>query len=82
MFLLFLPSLNLRSIAVPTFIMPELQKSVQYVLDQALRGNETSNYELEFLSSSDEIRYLLVNATSRRDAENNIVGVVGVVRPR
>ena len=82
MFLLFLPSLNLRSIAVPTFIMPELQKSVQYVLDQALHGNETSNYELEFLSSSDEIRYLLVNATSRRDAENNIVGVVGVVRPR
>lgn len=87
---------------VPTFIMPELQKSVQYVLDQALHGNETSNYELEFCSASDEIRYLLgksnatsakqieflgdislltdnpcfeiVNATTRRDAENNIVG--------
>lgn len=59
--------------------MPDFQKSVQYVLDQALRGNETSNYELEFCSASDEIRYLLVNATSRRDAENNIVGVVGVV---
>lgn len=65
---------------VSTFIMPDFQKSVQYVLDQALRGNETSNYELEFCSASDEIRYLLVNATSRRDAENNIVGVVGVAQ--
>jgi len=54
--------------------MPELQKSVQYVLDQALHGNETSNYELAFCSALDEIRYLLVNATSRRDAENHIVG--------
>lgn len=44
---------------VQTFIMPELQKSVQYVLDQALHGNETSNYELEFCSASAEIRYLL-----------------------
>lgn len=53
---------------VPTFIMPELQKSVQYVLDQALHGNETSNYELEFCSASDEIRYLLgkINATSAK----------------
>ena len=54
--------------------MPELQKSVQYVLDQALHGNETSNYELEFCSALDDIRYLLVNATTRRDAENHIVG--------
>jgi PAS domain S-box-containing protein len=65
---------------VPTFIMPELQISVQYVLDQALHGNETSNYELEFRSALHEIRYLLVNATTRRDAENNIVGVVGVAQ--
>ena len=27
-----------------------------------------------------EVRYLLVNATTRRDAENNIVGVVGVAQ--
>jgi PAS domain S-box-containing protein len=65
---------------VPTFIMPELQISVQYVLDQALHGHETSNYELEFRSALHEIRYLLVNATTRRDAENNIVGVVGVAQ--
>jgi hypothetical protein len=59
--------------------MPDFQKSVQDVLDKALHGNETSNYELEFCSASEEIRFLLVNATTRRDAENHIVGVVGVV---
>jgi PAS domain S-box-containing protein len=59
---------------VSTFIVPSLRKSVQEVLDKALHGNETSNYDLEFETKSGEIRYLLVNATTRRDAENNIVG--------
>ena len=43
-------------------------------MDKALQGDETSNYELEFVTKSGEIRYLLVNATTRRDPENNIVG--------
>ena len=62
-----------------TFIVSSLQSSVQEVLDNALRGIETSNYGLEFRTKTNEIRYLLVNATTRRDAENNIVGVVGYV---
>jgi PAS domain S-box-containing protein len=65
---------------VSTFIVPKLRQSVQEVLDNALRGEGTSNYELEFRTKSNEIRYLLVNATTRRDAENNIVGVVGVAQ--
>jgi len=65
---------------VSTFIVPSLRPSVQEVLDQALHGSETSNYELEFETKSKEIRYLLVNATTRRDVENNIVGVVGVAQ--
>jgi len=65
---------------VSTFIVPKLRQSVQEVLDQALRGNETSNYELEFETKSKEIRYLLVNATTRRDADGNTVGVVGVAQ--
>jgi PAS domain-containing protein len=51
--------------------------SVQQVIDDALRGQETSNYELTFLTKSKAIRYLLVNATTRRDAEGNVAGVVG-----
>ena len=73
----------ITSSAIPlvnTFIVPSLRKSVLEVLDNALRGIETSNYELEFRTKSNEVRYLLVNATTRRDAENNIVGVVGVAQ--
>ena len=65
---------------VSTFIEPKLQESVQTVLDNALHGNETSNYQLEFRTKSNETRYLLVNATTRRDADSNIVGVVGVAQ--
>lgn len=65
---------------VQTFIVDKLRPSVQEVLDKALCGDETSNYELEFETKSKEIRYLLVNATTRRDAESNIVGVVGVAQ--
>jgi PAS domain S-box-containing protein len=65
---------------VSRFIVPSLRRSVQEVMDNALAGNETSNYELEFENKSKEIRYLLVNATTRRDAENKIVGVVGVAQ--
>jgi PAS domain S-box-containing protein len=59
---------------VSTFIVPKLQASVTNILDSALQGKETSNYELEFTTKSNEIRYLLVNATTRRDPDSNIVG--------
>ena len=65
---------------VETFIVPSLCQSVQEVMDNALKGHGTSNYELEFWTKSNKIRYLLLNATTRRDAENNIVGVVGVAQ--
>jgi PAS domain S-box-containing protein len=65
---------------VETFIVPALQPSVQQVLFNALRGRATSNFELEIRTKSNETRYLLVNATTRRDAENNVVGVVCIAQ--
>jgi len=65
---------------VTNFIVPHLQKSVQEVLDNALKGIETSNYELEFRTKYGETRYLLVNATTRRDANDEVIGVVGVAQ--
>lgn len=59
---------------VKTFIAPRFRESVQEVLDKALTGIETANYELEFDTKSNETRFLLVNASTRRDIENNIVG--------
>ena len=43
-----------------------------------LHGNETSNCELEVRTKSGE--FLLINATARRDSENNVIGVVGVAQ--
>ena len=63
-----------------TFIVSKLRHSVQDLPDNALTGCETSNYEVEFWTKSNEIRYLLINATSCRDSKGNIVGVVGVAQ--
>lgn len=60
---------------VSTFIVPKLQKSVQEVMTNALKGKERSNYELEFKTKNDEVRYLLVNATTRRDKKNRVIGM-------
>jgi PAS domain S-box-containing protein len=62
---------------VETFIDPSLRQSVEAVLDMALQGNGTSNYELEFQTKSGESRYMLVNITPRRDGNDDIVGAVG-----
>jgi len=47
-------------------------------MDKALNGEETSNYSIEFLNRNQETKHILVNATSRRDEDANIVGVLGV----
>ena len=61
-------------------IASELCGTVQDMMDKTLYSNETLNYELEFRTKTNEVRYLLVNATTRRDVESNIVGVVGVAK--
>jgi PAS domain S-box-containing protein len=65
---------------VETFMVPDLRASVQEVVDNALRGRGTSNFELEIRNKANEIRFLLVNATTRRDAENNVVGMFCVAQ--
>ena len=65
---------------VATYIVPNLRHCVQEVPDNALKCVETSNYELEFRTKSNEIRYLLVNVTTRQDRYVNIVSVVGVAQ--
>jgi PAS domain S-box-containing protein len=65
---------------VETFIVSSFRDSVEEVLKNALEGKGTSNYELEFQTKSNDIRHLLVNATTRRDADGNINGVLGVAQ--
>jgi PAS domain S-box-containing protein len=59
---------------VDRYIATSMRQRVQEILDRAVLGHETSNYELEFITKSGESRFLLVNATTRRDPDFNIVG--------
>ena len=52
--------------------------SVAKVIQDALRGVQTSNYEFPLFSKTGGRIEVLLNATTRRDVEGNIVGVVGV----
>eukprot|EP00742_Colponemidia_sp_Colp-10_P003169 GILJ01003377.1.p1 GENE.GILJ01003377.1~~GILJ01003377.1.p1 ORF type:complete len:685 (-),score=133.74 GILJ01003377.1:190-2031(-) len=58
--------------------MAEYKASVKEVLDNALNGRETANYEFPLFTKHGTRREILLNATTRRDASGAIVGVVGV----
>eukprot|EP00959_Pyramimonas_sp_CCMP1952_P016831 356998-Pyramimonas_sp.AAC.1 len=63
---------------VDEFITAEYKTVVKGVLDSALKGQETANFEFP-LYTKDMMRIeVLLNATTRRDKFSNIVGVVGV----
>ncbi|MFT4713691.1 MAG: PAS domain S-box-containing protein [Candidatus Azotimanducaceae bacterium] len=63
---------------VAEFITDDYKISVGTVLAQALKGDETANYEFPLFTQSGERVDVLLNSTTRRDASGNIVGVVGV----
>jgi len=63
---------------VETFITEDFKASVSEVLDKALGGEETSNYEFPLFTKDGERIHLLLNATARRDASEQVVGVVGI----
>jgi len=63
---------------VKNFITDEYKESVKQVLDKALTGEQTDNYEFPLFTKGGERVDVLLNSTTRRDAEGRIVGVVGV----
>ncbi|HXF49457.1 MAG TPA: PAS domain-containing protein, partial [Verrucomicrobiae bacterium] len=63
---------------VEEFITKEYKASVKEVLDKALKGHETANYEFPLYTKERERREVLLNATTRRDMQGNIIGVIGV----
>ena len=60
------------------FITEEYQKSVKEVLDNALQGRETANFEFPLYTKDQRRVEVLLNATTRRDVSGNVVGVLGV----
>ncbi len=63
---------------VETYIDDEYKTSVSDVLARALAGTNTANYEFPLYSRSGERVEILLNATTRRDVEGTITGVMGV----
>ena len=63
---------------VQDFITKEYQQSVKDVLDNALQGSETANFEFPLYTRDQWRVEVLLNATTRRDVSGNVVGVLGV----
>ncbi len=63
---------------VEHYITDEYKASVKEVLDNALAGKETDNYQVPLFTKKGERVMVLLNASTRRDVEGNTIGVVGV----
>jgi PAS domain S-box-containing protein len=63
---------------VQTYISEEHRESVKAVLQMALQGIETSNFDFVLFTKDGARVEVLLNATSRQDGEGHIIGVVGV----
>ena len=63
---------------VEEFITDDYKKQVKEVLNKALDGDETANFEFPLFTKKGERVMVLLNASSRRDASGDIVGMLGV----
>ena len=63
---------------VQTYITEDYKESVKKVLDDALRGKETANYEFPLFTKKGARVMVLLNSSTRRNANGKIVGVLGV----
>ena len=63
---------------VAEFISQEYKESVQRVLERALQGEGTANFEFPLYTRKGRPVEILLNATPRVDSAGNLVGVVGV----
>ena len=63
---------------VQNYITEDYRKSVNKVLDDALLGKETANYEFPLFTKDGKRVMVLLNSSTRRDAKGKIVGVLGV----
>ncbi|MGK0448896.1 MAG: PAS domain S-box-containing protein [Polaribacter sp.] len=63
---------------VQTYITEGYRKAVKQVLDNALKGKETANFEFPLFAKDGERVMVLLNSSTRRDATGEITGVLGV----
>ncbi|PKG41042.1 sensor histidine kinase [Psychroflexus sp. MES1-P1E] len=63
---------------VQNYITEDYRESVKKVLDDALLGQETANYEFPLFAKDGQRVMVLLNSSTRRDAKGKITGVLGV----
>lgn len=63
---------------VDDFISDDHKAAVKNVLDKALQGKETSNFEFHLYTKDGRRVDMLINSTTRRDMAGNIIGVIGI----
>ncbi len=65
---------------VGDFISDAYKTSLKEVLDKALKGENTANFEFPLCTRNGQNVIIMLNATARRDASGNIVGVFGMAQ--
>jgi PAS domain S-box-containing protein len=60
------------------FLAPEDQMSIKQVMDSALRGDETSNFEFQMYTANGGRIHLLMNATTWRDDNGILLGAIAI----
>merc|ERR1719277_404484 len=68
----------MRRPLVKSFISGEYQEEVSRVFSVALSGRDTANYEFPLFTKHGRRREILLNATTRRGADGEVTGVIGV----
>jgi PAS domain S-box-containing protein len=68
----------LGKLLVQNYIAKDYQKSVKKVLDDALIGKETANFEFPLFAKDGQRVNVLLNSSARKDANGKIIGVLGV----
>jgi len=63
---------------VANFITDDYKASVGDILEKALKGEETTNFEFQLFTRFGDRVDVLLNSTTRRDAFGQIIGVIGV----
>jgi PAS domain S-box-containing protein len=63
---------------VETYITEDYRAAVKQILDNALKGEETANYEFPLFTKEGKRVMVLLNSSTRRDVEGRVVGVLGV----
>ena len=63
---------------VAMYITSDYQTQVKEVLDNALKGEETANFEFPLFAKNGKRVMVLLNSSSRRDVDGEIIGMLGV----